>query len=550
MQPAATSPLETPIAYLSAEFGFDVNIPIYAGGLGVLAGDTMKQAGDEQFPFVGVGLLYRGQYMKQSITAAGEQVEEQWQFDPVSVGVEHVYINGDDPLFITVKVGDEEVWLRCWKKTFSPQTYLYLLDSDTDQNPAHLRKITQYLYVGDTDYQLKQEIVHGVGAVKLLTELGIVPRLYHLNEGRPVFLHWQLILDVMKHHQVPAETALRLVRNNVVYTNHTLVAAGNMSYPNAALAPLAKPYAEAMGISVNQLLSLGSTSNPDTYSVTSAALNISKTASGVSKPHTELSKQLWPDYSWVNVTNGVHRPSWQHPEIVEAAKDPQTLWQKHLDLKTQLRDYIQATTGFGYDSNRLVLTWARRVAGYKQLGALFAEVETLREICAQHGREVQILVSGKAHYGDTYGKELLKEVIHYFSTVLAGFALFVPNYNLEVAQFLTRGSDVWLNTPARGKEASGTSGMKAIANGVLQMTVADGWAAEVNWENLGWALNPDDITPSTYQSLREAQDLFYLRNDRGFSDEWVRRMQASIELFNSYSTERMLSEYKEKLYSE
>ncbi|MBP9781287.1 alpha-glucan phosphorylase, partial [Candidatus Woesebacteria bacterium] len=178
MQPANPTVLETPIAYLSAEFGFDHNIPIYAGGLGILAGDTMKQAADDHLPFVGVGLLYRGQYMKQTITPNGEQLEEQWYFDPVTVGLEHVYKDGDQPVFITVQIGNESVWLRCWKKTFSEQTILYLLDSDTDQNPTHLRKITQFLYTGDTEYQLKQEIVHGVGAIKLLTELGIVPKLY------------------------------------------------------------------------------------------------------------------------------------------------------------------------------------------------------------------------------------------------------------------------------------------------------------------------------------------------------------------------------------
>lgn len=549
MQPANSTFLETPIAYLSAEFGFDHAIPIYAGGLGILAGDTMKQAADDQLPFVGVGLLYRGQYMKQTITSTGEQLEEQWLFDPVAVGLEHVYIDSDQPLFITVQIGQESVWLRCWKKTFSDLTVLYLLDSETDQNPSHLRKITQFLYTGDTDYQLKQEIVHGVGAIKLLTELGIVPRLYHLNEGRPVFAHWQLILDVMKHHQVAAESALRLVKNNIIYTNHTLVSAGNMSYPLSALTPLAEPYARAMEISTQQLLSLGSSGNPDTFSVTSAALNVSHIASGVSQVHTNLSKQVWPDYTWVNITNGVHRKTWQDTQIQSSLEDASQVWQRHCQLKEQLRNFVQASTGYGYDHNRLIVTWARRIAGYKQLGALFADIESLRKIYAREGREVQFLISGKAHFGDSNSKDTLKEVIQHFSTELSGYALFIPNYNIEIAQFLTRGSDIWLNTPIKGKEASGTSGMKAISNGVLQITVQDGWTSEVDWSNVGWTLDSDNLTKSLYEKLAQAQDLYYQRNDRGFSDEWLTRMKASIQLYERFSTERMLREYKELLYA-
>ena len=549
MQPANPTVLETPIAYLSAEFGFDHNLPIYAGGLGILAGDTMRQAADDHLPFVGVGLLYRGQYMKQTITPNGEQLEEQWYFDPVAVGLEHVYKDGDQPVFITVQIGNESVWLRCWKKTFSDQTILYLLDSETDQNPSHLRKITQFLYTGDTDYQLKQEIVHGVGAIKLLTELGIVPKLYHLNEGRPVFAHWQLILDVMEHHQVAAESALRLIKNKIVYTNHTLVAAGNMSYPISALTPLAEPYANKMEISTQQLLSLGSSGNPDSFSVTSAALNVSHVASGVSQVHTDLSKQVWPDYNWTNITNGVHRGTWQDSQIKLASEDSTNLWQRHYQLKEQLRDYVHATTGFGYDHHRMVVTWARRIAGYKQLSALFSDIEALRRIATQQGREIQFLVSGKAHFGDSFSKDVLKEVIQHFSSDLSGYALFIPNYNIEIAQFLTKGSDVWLNTPIKGKEASGTSGMKAISNGVLQITVQDGWTSEVDWNSVGWTLNPDDLTSSLYEMLQNAQNMYFQKNDRGFSEEWVSRMKASIELFDRFSTERMLREYREKLYT-
>ncbi|HNQ16839.1 MAG TPA: alpha-glucan family phosphorylase, partial [Candidatus Woesebacteria bacterium] len=344
-------------------------------------------------------------------------------------------------------------------------------------------------------------------------------------------------------------SALRLIKNKIVYTNHTLVAAGNMSYPISALTPLAEPYANKMEISTQQLLSLGSSGNPDSFSVTSAALNVSHVASGVSQVHTDLSKQVWPDYNWTNITNGVHRGTWQDSQIKLASEDSTNLWQRHYQLKEQLRDYVHATTGFGYDHHRMVVSWARRIAGYKQLSALFSDIEALRRIATQQGREIQFLVSGKAHFGDSFSKDVLKEVIQHFSSDLSGYALFIPNYNIEIAQFLTKGSDVWLNTPIKGKEASGTSGMKAISNGVLQITVQDGWTSEVDWNSVGWTLNPDDLTSSLYEMLQNAQNMYFQKNDRGFSEEWVSRMKASIELFDRFSTERMLREYREKLYT-
>lgn len=539
-----------PIAYLCAEFGFDSNVPIYMGGLGILAGDTIKQATDQDIPMVGIGLLYRGQNMRAGLTPEGNQYESDWSFDPVEAGLEHVYSDEGQPLFVTIPLASEQVWLRCWKKSFGPHTSLYLLDADTDQNPPHLRNLTQHLYTGDQDYQVRQQVIHGIGAVKLLQALSIDPFLYHLNEGRPVFAHWQLIVDAMQLHQVAAESALRLIKTKIVYTNHTLVAAGNMSYPNALLEPLAQPFAQQMGISVSQLLSLGSATNPDHFSVTTAALNVSNKANGVSAIHTQLSKQTWPDYVWVNITNGVHAPTWQDATIAEAVDQPAVLWHEHLRAKQQLQNYVLEQTGFGYDPNRLVISWARRIAGYKQLHLLFSDLERFHRILTHIDRPIQLLVSGKAHFGDAHAKQMLKEIIGYFSSTLSGHALFIPNYNLAIAQQLTRGSDIWLNTPIMGKEASGTSGMKAIANGVLQATVADGWAAEVDWNNIGWQLDAENTAESLYSLLeREIAPLYFERDHERIPIAWVERMRASIRLFERFSTKRMMDEYVSLLYS-
>lgn len=543
--------IDHPVVYLCAEFGFDAQIPIYAGGLGILAGDTIKQAADQNLPFIGVGLLYRGQNMATSLQEDGWQIESDWQYDPVSVGLEHVFSPSGQPLFITVQLGQEIVWLRCWKKSFAPHTTLYLLDSDTDQNPTHLRNLTQHLYTGDQDYQVKQQVLHGVGSVNLIQALSIDPYIYHLNEGRPVFAHWQLILNTMKIHQVAAESALRLVKNKIVYTNHTLVAAGNMSYPMRVLEPLAEPFASQMNISTSQLLSLGSTNNPDQFSITTAALNVSRKANGVSAIHSRLSKQSWPDYTWVNITNGVHAPSWQNTQIKENVNDPALLWNSHLEAKKELQKLVLEYTGFTYDPDRLVISWARRIAGYKQLNKLFDDVERLFRILSNLDKPVQLLVSGKAHFGDTHAKDLLKEVINHFKTTLAGHALFIPNYNITVGKYLTSGSDVWLNTPVHGMEASGTSGMKAIANGVLQATVADGWAAEVDWSNKGWTIDPNSTSESLYELLeREIVPLYYDRNDKGLPLGWIQHMQESIKLYPDFSTKRMMDEYISLLYSE
>ena len=553
-QPAPTIiSAQTTIAYFCAEFGFDAKLPIYAGGLGILAGDTMKQAADSAVPLVGVGLLYRGFGMRQTLSEDGMQKDEDWQFDPKSAGLENVYLDGM-PLFIKVHLTEVDVWLRCWKKTFANGVSLYLLDSDTDQNQLSERSLTQVLYCGTHELQVKQQLLLGIGGVKLLTALGIHPALYHLNEGRPAFLHWQVIRELMDRHKIQYDSARRLARERTVYTNHTLVAAGNQIYDISILKMLGKYYADKMGISVDELVRPAIESDPNTFSVTRFALNVSRKASGVSTLHTQLSEQAWPEYRWVNATNGVHFPTWQANEIAELSRtekltDPQALWSAHYLQKERLASFAQAHTGYGFDPQRLVITWARRLAGYKQLNLLFSDIQRLAALLKEQHRPVQLLVAGKAHQGDTAGKQMLQQIIGFMQHELAGSALFLPNYNITVAQHLVRGSDVWLNTPVLGQEACGTSGMKASANGVLQCTVADGWAAEVEWQGLGWKLDPHSTAESFYSTLeKEVVPLFYERSVAGIPIEWCGRMQKTIVMSQQYSAERMLREYQSKLY--
>lgn len=539
---------EHPIAYFSAEFGFDTNVPIYAGGLGILSGDTLKQAADDGTHMVGVGLLYRGDGMVQALDENGLQKDEDWGFDPVSVGIEHVYVD-NLPLFVSVHLGDDTIWLRVWKKTFGPTVTLYLLDSETDQNTMAERSNTRVLYSGSNEYMLKQAMLLGIGGVKVLAAVGIHPSIYHLNEGRPAFLHWQLIRQFMDFHGVSYLAASKLAKEKTVYTNHTLVGAANLSFPKSTVAHYARYYAEKMHISADTLLQMGIEEDTDSFRITRFALNTSNKANGVSALHSKLSMEAWPEYHWSNVTNGVHFPTWQDEQINASVDDFGRLWGRHLQLKKDLTQFVANTTGYTIHDDWLTIGWARRLAGYKRLESLFEDEERLASIVKSADRPVQILIAGKAHQGDAGGKEMLQRVLDHLGGPLSGHALFIPNYRIEVGQALTRGVDIWLNTPEQGREASGTSGMKALSNGVLQCTVSDGWAAEVDWPNLGWTLDTNNVASSFYDVLeREIIPLYYQRNAEGIPEGWVKRMQLSIQLSPKFSAQRMLQEYGTQLY--
>ncbi len=536
-----------PIAYFSAEFGFDTNVPIYAGGLGILAGDIIKQAAEEEYPMVGVGLLYRGDGMKQGLDDQGRQIDLDWDFDPVAVGLEHVYLD-NLPLFVSVHIGEALIWLRVWKKTFSPTVSLYLLDSETEQNSMAERASTHILYSGSVEYMFKQAMLLGIGGVKVLTALGIHPSIFHLNEGRPAFLHWQLVRQFIELHGLSYDSACQLAREKTVYTNHTLVGAANLSLQSNIVCHYASYYASKMRVSCEELLCQGREDSPEYFNITRFALNVSNRSNGVSKLHSDLSAEQWPQYHWCNVTNGVHMGTWQSPAILAAKDDEASLWHAHQEEKRHLSQYVQTLTGFSINPDWLYVTWSRRLADYKRLDALFADIERFAKILKRIDRPVQLLVAGKAHQGDQGGKDKLREVISHFSNELAEHALFIPNYNIEIAQQLTRGSDVWLNTPERGREACGTSGMKALSNGVLQCTVADGWAAEVAWQEMGWTLDSADISNSVYSLLETSIIPLFFDRVNDMPTRWLTMMQQSILLSERFSAKQMLTNYRRELY--
>jgi len=549
---------KNPVAYFCAEYGLESSLPFYAGGLGVLAGDTLKAAVDDKLPMVGIGLLYRGCDAKQVITQDGEQEEETIMVDPLTLGLEPVLLEGQ-PVFIKVHLTSVQVWLQCWQKKLSDTVTLYLLDSETEQNHYNERALTHSLYSGTEEWQFKQQLLLGIGGVKLLHTLGIHPAVYHVNEGRPAFLHWQLIRSYMDLHGMSFEEANAAAKEKTVYTNHTLVGAGNPGYPAGLLTTYGAYYADKMGVSVDRLVEDG-IENGDTshFQITRFALNTSRKANGVSALHSKLSAQQWPEYDWTSITNGVHMPTWQRSDIVTASSSVNwkvNVWNTHQFAKQELADFVHARSGFRYDHSKLVISWARRITGYKQLNSLFADVARLKAILGNTDRPVQLLVAGKAHFGDSASKSVLSDIMKIFGTELSGLALFVPDYNLELARYLVQGSDVWLNTPEYGKEASGTSGMKAMANGVLNCSVADGWVPELDWSNKGWIIDHTRISDSLYELL-ETQIVpeFYERqlldseNSVAVPEAWVTKMRNGIEESGKFSAQRMLHQYKEELY--
>lgn len=538
---------QSPVCFLSAEFAIDNDLPTYSGGLGILAADILNEAADEEFPMIGIGVLYKGKEYVQHITAEGKMETRDSEFDHDSSFLRPSQIDGK-PVTLTIHLDSASVLVKAYKVRLSQKVILYFLSTDVDGNPPEWVSDMDTLYRGDTNSQIRQQILLGVGGIKLMKELDLTPQLYHINEGRPGFIIWELTSQMMKDENLQFEEAWKKAKEKIVYTNHTLVAAGNLSYPVEAVEQWATPFAKAMGVDTNLLIKDG-LSNPSTFSITKFALNISQKHSSVSKIHGEYCKKEWKDYQWEVITNGVHMHRWQDSDFRNANLTDRQLWDLHMTKKRELAGTVMKRTGIGYDPSRLVVTWARRLAEYKQPKVIFNDLAKLKEILESANHPVQLLFAGNSHTGDMNAKSIIEDIIQIFTNEIPGHAIFVPNYNISLANHLTSGSDVWLNTPKGDLEACGTSGMKAIANGVLQCTVIDGWTHEVDWKDMGWVLDPAHVAESFYQEIEEhIVPMYYERDKNGLPAEWIARMRKSIETAKLFSAERMLEEYKRSLY--
>jgi starch phosphorylase len=601
---------EHPATFLCAEYGVHVSLPVYSGGLGVLAGDLLKEASDRAVPLVAVGLMYRKGYFRQRIDASGWQHEYWLDTDPERLPA--ALVTGADGRALTVQVPiyDHDVTAQIWRIEVG-RVPLFLLDADVPENGPLERWITARLYESDGNTRLAQYLLLGIGGVRALRALGIEPGVVHLNEGHAALAPLELARPRVEAGE-PFETALSWARERTVFTTHTPVPAGNDSYPGAQLSAALGRVARELGVAPDDLLSLGRT-NPDNreeeFGVTQAALRMSRAANAVSRRHELVAREmwhaLWPDHTAGDVpighvTNGVHFPSWVGDPIrellerhlggdwTERAADPETwsaveaipdaeLWAARERQRTELvsfvrersvtdrlarsdvREYVKAAAE-AFDPDALTLGFARRVATYKRLDLLTHNPDWTLSLLSGE-RPMQMVLAGKAHPRDEEAKRVVQRLFGLKAAQsVAQRVVYLDDYDMATAARLVQGCDVWVNLPRPPLEASGTSGMKAAINGALQLSVLDGWWAEAYTGDNGWAL-PGETDPDhraqdardaeTFQSLvaEEIVPAFYDRDQQGLPVAWLARIRTSLRSIGPrFCATRMLREYLEGPY--
>ena len=540
------SDTDTLIAYFSMEFAVDARLPIYSGGLGVLAGDHLKAAADLGVPLVGIGLFYRGGYFTQGLSADGRQTEDYRPVDPEAVGLVR------EPVSVEVDLAGRSITAAVWRYDVG-SVPLYLLDVDM---------LTDALYGGDREHRIRQELLLGVGGVRALSALGLKPTVFHVNEGHSAFLAIERARELVEEGEDP-QRALELVRRSTIFTTHTPVPAGNEIFGDELVLRYVGNLAGRAGLTSRELLDLGRADGTDGFGLTPLALRLSAAANAVSELHGEVARDMWATL-WPgeaaqigHVTNGVHLGTWLAPELDRLLRtvgvrpeappdegnwdavyelDPGELWRVHETLKERLAGRT------GFDPERLTIGFARRFATYKRAGLVFSDLERLLRL------PVQIVVAGKAHPQDAAGKDVMQRIVELsHNPRVHGRVVFLENYDLELARVIIPGCDIWLNTPRRPYEASGTSGMKAAVNGVPNLSVLDGWWAEAYSPEVGWALDGASDEADAEQLYRVLErEVVPTFGDR---DAWVRIMKSSIaQLAPRFSMERAVIEYVERYY--
>ncbi len=569
---AAEPTAEHPVAYFCAEYGITDTLPIYSGGLGVLAGDIVQEVGTRHYPLVAIGLFYRKGYFHQDIEFDGQHESPQ-PINPQAAQLSLVTDSTAETILLEVPIHERTVYVQAWKYMVGGPTGcpLYLLDTDHWKNSPEDRQITDQLYGGGMDRRIQQELVLALGGLALIRALKIEPSLFHMNEGHAAFLSLGLAAEYIAEG-LSTDEALKQAKQNLVFTNHTLVPAGNDLFPNDTVAFYLGTYAHTSGIGLERILALGACEQPGSFAMTQLALRMAKHSNAVSKLHAEKALEIWPEYHFESVTNGVHLPAWMaaewqevlhetRPDWAQDIKDanlwkavrkltPERIWHIHQILKVRMLDEVYARTGVQLDHDVLTVTWARRFATYKRPDMLFSDLDRLQELLFNEERPMQVLIAGKSHPADGQGKEIIAKIERLAEYQTKHRVVMVEDYSITLSRLLVSGSDVWLNTPIFGKEASGTSGMKAAANGVLQCTVPDGWAWEVDWSGLGFSLPSEDTENGLYRMLAEQViPLYYKQDARGIPELWTQMMRETIaELAPQFSSERMVLDYHNKLY--
>jgi starch phosphorylase len=600
------------VAYFCAEFGFHDSLPIYSGGLGFLAGDHCKAASDMRLPFVGVGLLYRQGYFYQIVDGEGRQHASYADNDFEDLPVTPVTLADGQELRVSVELPGRSVSVKVWRVQ-AGHVRLYLLDTDVAGNDAHDRGIAHRLYGGDRSTRIEQEIVLGIGGVRALAALGLRPTVWHMNEGHAAFLVLERIRG-LRAQGLSFEHALEAVASNSVFTTHTAVPAGHDHFAEGMVRSYFEGYCNSVGVRFEDLMAMGCTPASGDFNMTALAVRGSRFQNGVSRIHGGVSsamlKDLWPQVLPEEnpvgyVTNGVHIPTFLAPEWydiferflglewshrpsdrkywrrIENVPDSM-FWSVHQHLKSRMLQLVRERVRRAHfrnqgseahldrllryanpeDPNVLTIGFARRFATYKRAALLFDNLEWLRELVSDPKRPVLFVFAGKAHPADQPGQDLVRRIFEI--SRMPGFegrVLMVEGYDLRLARRLVSGVDVWLNNPIYPLEASGTSGMKAGMNGVINLSVLDGWWGEGYEGTNGWAIKPASSSLDPARRDREEartlyellQDhvipMYYNRGTQGYSPEWIRMAKRSIaSILPRFNAERMVDEYVTKFY--
>ncbi|MEM7200840.1 MAG: alpha-glucan family phosphorylase [Planctomycetota bacterium] len=603
-----------PIAYFSAEFGLHESLPIYSGGLGLLAGDHLKSASDLAVPLIAVGLFYRMGYMAQRLTADGEQLADDIENDPRVLATRPVTRADGSRLEFGVRLPGRELRLRAWRVDVG-RVVLYLLDADVPSNRPEDRDITRNLYGGGGEMRIQQEIVLGRGGVRMLAQLEVQPSVYHMNEGHAAFLTVERVARLVREGGLSFDAAREFVRGTTLFTTHTPVPAGHDRFSEDLMRRYFSDAADLLGVSWERFYAFGSVGEENgEFNMTKLALSFSSFCNGVSKLHGAVSRKLlsayWPgmleaEVPITSITNGVHLPTWTHPRIAALLRpgagkrgaspatpvdgaafrdhggtvDRKALWDVRSALKSDLlavlRDRLQRNfllrgdsprvlegVVAGLDERALVIGFARRFAPYKRAHLLFSDPDRLHAILSDADRPVRVVIAGKAHPKDTKGQEILKDLAaRTRDPKFRGMVIFAENYDIALARHLVRGVDVWLNNPLRPMEASGTSGMKAAANGGLNLSIGDGWWPEACDGENGWLFgDAHDYEDQDLQDQLDSGELYrlleeevvplYFRRDRNdVPREWLDRVaHAFATVAPQFNTDRMVGEYDERAY--
>jgi starch phosphorylase len=603
---------KTTVAYFSMEYGFTHVLKIYSGGLGVLAGDYLKEASDSHVDLTGVGFLYRYGYFTQSISPDGQQVAN---YEPQNFGelpIEPVLNEDGNQMILAVPYPDRDVYANIWKVNVG-RISLYLLDTDIDLNSEWDRPITHQLYGGDWENRLKQEYLLGIGGILLLNKLGIKKEIYHCNEGHAAFINVQRLLDLIEGEGLTFNQALEVVRASGLYTVHTPVPAGHDYFDEGLLGKYMGSFPARLGISWQDFVDMGREhpGSGEKFSMSVFALNTCLEANGVSYLHGIVSRHMfqpvWPGYfpeelHVGHVTNGVHMPTWTAKEMKElyertfdknfyedqsnheiwdniySVPDAE-IWKLRMAMKKRLISYVQEQMKEGWiksqkapsailsvvdkiNPDALLVGFGRRFATYKRAHLLFKDLDRLAKLVNNEKYPIQFLYTGKAHPADGAGQGLIKQIVEISRRPeFLGKIIFLENYDMRLAKRLISGVDIWLNTPTRPLEASGTSGEKAEMNGVLNFSVLDGWWYEGYRKDAGWCLT-DKRTYSNqaYQDELDANEIYatfeneilpsyYARNSKGYSPEWIQYIKNSIaHIAPEYTTKRMIDDYINNFY--